>query len=472
MIKELGKEIIVSTKKTTLILSNRNQDLLTTEYYGPRIISDSEVSSLIRSYPYNQGTELSLDEKENISLSQNQIKLAISTLNRSNYFSPTQILSNSKSPVFDFRFKKADISVEPKIPDSWVMPHKPDEELIVLLADEVMKAEIEVHYVIYAKEDVIGQYVIIKNNNSLQLNISKCMSLSLCLINNNDIMTSTYGSWIGELSLAKDKVTPGRKVIESLTGSSSARHNPFFMLEEENTNEVSGNVYGFNLVFSGNHEESVEMDSFGNLRIQTGVASAGLDILLEQKEEFVSPMGIMSFSSEGRNGLAFNMQEFVSSHIIPPQWKNKKRPIIYNNWEATGMKFTKAKLISLMKKAKKLGIELFVLDDGWFSTRNDDSHGLGDWECNRKKIPGGLKSLSKSCKDLGMDFGIWMEPEMVNDDTKVYHDHPEWIIHDNLHYPLKGRHQYTLDLSRKEVQDYLFEAISSVLDNKNVSFLK
>jgi alpha-galactosidase len=202
-------------------------------------------------------------------------------------------------------------------------------------------------------------------------------------------------------------------VNESTCGLSSARHNPFFLLKKKAPITKMGTCYGFNLVYSGNHEESIELDSF-----QSPSPKWHLALPFPKKPRqrclFFTPMAIMAYSREGTNGLSHVMQHFVNDCVIPVHFHEVERPVVYNNWEATMFKFSKAKLLSLMKEAAELGVELFVLDDGWFGDRNDDSHGLGDWEVNKKKIPGGLKSLSDAASALNLHFGIWMEPEMVN----------------------------------------------------------
>lgn len=469
MIEILDEEILLSTKKTSMVLSYRNQKKLGTYYYGRKIISKEEIPSLIRKYSYIEGTEINLEE--NKPYTEDLLKLDLSVMNHSDFNSPSLILGNEKSSVFDFVFKEAKI-ISPSIIEGLPTPHDAKEELLVTLEDSLMKVKADLHYVLYPEVDVIGRYLVIHNENELPLSIRKAMSYQLPLVNHDDRIFSTYGHWADEFNADTHPVIHGRTLIESLTGSSSARHNPFFMILEKDCNNISGNVYGFNLVYSGNHEYSIEMDTFDNIRISQGIQSTGFEKVIETNESFSTPMGIMSFSYEGTNGLALNMQQFVNAHIIKPQWKNTDRPIIYNNWEATGPNFSKGKLVSLMKKAKSIGIELFVLDDGWFSSRNDDSHGLGDWNVNGKKLPGGLKSLSDECQKLGMKFGIWVEPEMVNDDTKLYKEHPDWIIKDNIHIPLKGRHQYVLDLSKKEVQDYIIKAMHSILDNADISYVK
>ncbi len=466
MIEIKDKEIIISTDNTSLILSTRNNLKLTSEYYGTRIKFQEEIESLIRKYSVCQGTTVLLDEKDNFS--NNDLKTVVSTVGNGDYFSPSLIIS--EFGTIDLFFKEAKI-IDSTSLDIYPTPHNPSSEVMILLEDKYLNLSLELHYTTYDKEDVISCYSLLKNNSGNDIHIQKMMSYQLSLVNNNSKLISTYGCWANELNQAIEEIKQGRKVIESLLGSSSARHNPFFYITENNCTNTYGNCYGFNLIYSGNFESSVETDCFDLMRIQGGISSTGLNLVIKNDESFITPIGIFSYSDKGSNGLASNMQNFINNKIISEYFKDKERPIFYNNWEATGMKFNKSKIISLMKKAKKYGIETFVLDDGWFSTRDDDSHGLGDWKVNEKKLPGGLKALSDEAKKLGLNFGIWMEPEMVNEDTETYKSHPDWIIKD-IHPSYKGRHQHTLNLAKKEVQDFIIESVSDVLNSADISYLK
>jgi alpha-galactosidase len=351
-------------------------------------------------------------------------------------------------------------------------PHGAKEELVIKLVEKAEAVSVFLHYVVYEKEDVIGRYLEVVNEGEDGLVLHKAMSMQLVLPNQDFEMVSLYGSWAGECNRQVLPIGRGRLVMDSINGFSSNRHNPLFLLKAKEANHEHGVVYGFNFVYSGNHQESVEMDTWQNVRIQQGISPFMFAKSLAKGSSFVTPMAVMSYSPDGLNGLSYHFQDFVNDCVIPSQWKDAPRPIVYNNWEATTFKFNKAKLVSLMKKAASIGAETFVLDDGWFGTRDDDSHGLGDWVCNTKKIPGGLKALADQAKKLKLSFGIWMEPEMVNEHSKLYAAHPDWIIHDEKHVPTQGRHQFVLDLRKPEVQDYLYQSVSGVLHSADIHFLK
>lgn len=461
---------LLSTKKTSILFHVNEINKLTIEYYGEKLVSLEEADSLTRKYPYIQGTSISYEEeKKNYCLE--QMKLAYSTLGKGDFFQPSLILKNKESSTFDFTFlscEKREIVPFSVLP----FPHGGKEDIVFTLEEKSLHVFLELHFIAFEEEDVIGEYVVLRNENPKELIVNKVCSLQLPLVNDDFELISTYGNWAGELNIQKNPLNYGRVALESLCGSSSNRHNPLFLLKNRMTSYRNGKVYGFNLVYSSNFENSIEMNSFQDIRVQLGISSTGFEKKLKQHEEFITPVAIMSFSQEGMNGLSSQFHSFVNRCIVDPHFAFQDRPIGFNNWEATEMKFDKGKIISLMKKASKLGIELFVLDDGWFSSRNDDSHGLGDWEVNEKKIPGGLSSLAQEAAKLNLKFGIWMEPEMVSVDTKLYKEHPDYVIQDKFHKPSFGRNQLVLDLRKKEVQDYVYHCVSQVLKSGSISYLK
>lgn len=461
---------LFSTATTSLVLHVNEVGKLVCEYYGSRISSLEEAPSLTSPHPFIQGTSLAYDEKhQNVSL--DYLHNEFSTPGKGDFHAPSLVLSEGQEVVFDFVYDSFEVKTPEKIP-GLPTPHGAKEEVVITCLEKARKAKLRLHYLVYEEEDVIGRYLEIVNENEAVLSVHKAASLQLCLLNHGDSLVSLYGAWANELNPEEAPLRHGRFLNESMSGLSSNRHNPFFLIKEKGGDAQHGACYGFNLVYSGNHQESVELDTFEVVTIQSGISPFLFKKDLAKEEHFYTPMAVMSYSKEGTNGLSLHYQDFVNDCVIPSVWKGRIRPIVYNNWEATMFSFNKAKLTSLMKEASALGIELFVLDDGWFGERNDDRHGLGDWECNTKKIPGGLASLSKEAKKLGLKFGIWMEPEMVNKASKCYQAHPDWIIHDGVHEPTEGRHQYLLDLRKKEVQDFVYASVSNVLNSADISYLK
>lgn len=470
MIQNKNNYLLLSTIGTSLLLHINEAKKVVCEYYGGLLGNLDEALFVTKKFNNPNGDSVNYGEnRPNLSLS--FINGEYSTSGRGDFGYPSLILKNSKGSVFDFSFASYEIR-NPQNLKIFPTPHGASEELIITCIDEKMSVMLRLHYFVYAKEDVIGRYLEIINEGQDVLTISKASSFQLVLPDRAYDLVTLYGSWANENNLETQPLRHGRFVNESLCGSSSASHNPFFLIKEGGKGLAEGLAYGFNLVYSGNHEESMELDTFGNVRIQGGISSFLLWKELMNSERFVTPMEVLTFSSSGARGVSHRMSAFVNACVIPEKWERKTRPIVYNNWEATSFDFNQAKIKKLMKKASSLGIELFVLDDGWFGERNDDSHGLGDWEANPKKIPGGLKSLASFAKKNKLGFGIWMEPEMVNEKSDLYKTHPEWIVHDGLHEPLQGRHQFTLDLRKPEVQNYVYAAVSKVLKSAEISYLK
>ena len=284
-------------------------------------------------------------------------------------------------------------------------------------------------------------------------------------------LTTFDGGWIAEGRKHTVPVGEARLVNGSVTGFSSHRHNPGFLLSRPGAGEDHGEVCGFNLIWSGNHYAGVQRSLQGLTRVMQGVSPHHFRRRLDPGERFETPEGVLVWSGGGFGGLSLRMHDFVNRHIVPEHWRFRERPVLYNSWEGCMFDFDQRRLLSLAKKAKKLGCELFVLDDGWFGRRDSDRAGLGDYAVNRKKLPDGLDGLARRVKELGMDFGLWFEPEGVNPDSDLYRAHPDWALTDGLP-PLTGRHQLLLDLTRPEVRDYIVESVSAVLDSADISYVK
>jgi len=471
MITEHNGYFLLSTRATSLLLRVNEIGKLVSEYYGTRLVDEREWPSLCRLYSCTPGTSVAYDEVGQPNVSLDIINSELSTGNQGDFLTPSLILSNDSTVNFDFVYDSFIVREPLPIP-GLPTPHGAKEELVVTLREKATQVVALLHYFVYEESDVIGRYLEIKNEGERDLVINKIASYQFAFPNRDYLLRTLYGSWINEGNVDVLPLPHGRFVFESDTGSSSNRHNPFFSLLEKSGTFESGHGYAFNLVYSGSHEESVELDTQGNVRVQAGLSSHYFRKNLSKGASFVTPMGVMTTSEGGQNGLAENFHRFVNDNVVPVPFAHKERPLVYNNWEATYFKFTKAKLESLMGTASSLGLEYFVLDDGWFGERSDDTKGLGDWVCNTKKIPGGLASLSRAAKKKGLGFGVWMEPEMVNEDSDLYRAHPDWIISDGLHQPVKGRHQFVLDLTKKEVQEFVYESVKNVLTSADIKFLK
>ena len=321
-----------------------------------------------------------------------------------------------------------------------------------------------------AFETALVRRTVLENTGTSDIVLNKLMSFSLDIFGSYT-MTTFNGGWIAEMR-RQDTVVGGSKVVnESLTGASSNRHNPGFLLSDPEAVENSGTVYGFNLIYSGNHYASAQQSLQGFTRVMQGINPSNFCKTLQPGELFETPEAVLCYSGEGFGGLSRNMHRFVNCHIVPQEWQGKPRPVLYNSWEGCMFDFNQRRLLDLADRAGKLGCELFVLDDGWFGDRNSDHAGLGDYSVNLKKLPEGMEGLADRIRGKGMAFGLWFEPESVNPDSNLYRNHPDWALTDEFK-PVLGRHQLLLDLTKPEVRDYIVANVGSLLDRAGISYVK
>ena len=329
-------------------------------------------------------------------------------------------------------------------------------------------ARLKLYFTLY--ETAMTRFAVLENTGEAPIRLQKLMSYSMDLYGTYT-MTTFNGSWIAEMQRCDTAVGAARVVNESATGASSNQHNPGFLLSEEETTEDAGRVYGFNLIYSGNHYASARRCQQGFTRVMQGINPANFSKELKTGETFETPEAVLCYSGAGFGGLSMRMHKFVMDHVVPAYWRNKERPILYNSWEGCMFDFNQSRLMDLAHRAQKLGCELFVLDDGWFGARNNDLAGLGDYNVNLKKLPQGLSGLANKINKLGLEFGLWFEPESVNEDSDLYRAHPDWALTDA--FPtIYGRHQLLLDLTKQEVRDYIVENVSHVLDSANITYVK
>ena len=319
-------------------------------------------------------------------------------------------------------------------------------------------------------ETALTRRAVLENTGDSPVVLHKLMSSMMDLPGSYEI-TTFDGGWCAEMRRHTLSVLDSRIVNESTTGASSNRHNPGFLIHEPDATEDQGRVYGFNLVYSGNHYASAQRSLQQFTRVMQGISPAEFSRELSGGERFETPEAVLCFSPQGFGELSHRMHRFVNEHIIPAAWQYRPRPILYNDWEGCMFDFNQRILLSLAKSAKDLGCELFVLDDGWFGNRNNDKAGLGDYTVNKKKLPAGLEGLADRVRSMGMEFGLWFEPESVNMDSDLYRLHPDWVLTDE-HSPVLGRNQLLLDLTREDVRDYIVENISAILDRVGISYVK
>ena len=264
----------------------------------------------------------------------------------------------------------------------------------------------------------------------------------------------------------------GKMTVESDRGASSHQHNPFAILCSKDTTEEAGPCYGTALVYSGNFSIEAEKDQMGQTRLTAGINSQRFAWTLEAGAEFWTPEAVMTYSSEGFEKMSSNFHHTFREHLCRGKYKHERRPVLINNWEATYFDFDKEKILNIAKGASELGVEMLVLDDGWFGKREGDVSGLGDWYVNLEKLPSGISGLSRKVEELGLKFGLWVELEMVNKDSDLYRAHPDWIISAPERFESHARHQFVLDFSKKEVVDYIYEMVAKVIRESSISYIK
>jgi len=347
------------------------------------------------------------------------------------------------------------------------------QQLVITMVDKAYDLRLEMIYKVFPECDTITRSAVIYNDSEDKVVVERLLSNQIDFQTTGMQMTSFHGRWADEMGMTKSLCNAGKVVCEELAaGESGSRSNPFTMLSMPDATEDYGEVFGFNLVYSGNHYSSLSSNGTYLSRFVSGIQPTGFAWTLEKGEKFEAPEAVMTYSHNGFNGMSRSMHAFVRKHIVRGEWRDKERPILINNWEATYFDFDEAKILRLAKESAKLGIELFVLDDGWFGKRNDDRAGLGDWFVNTKKLPGGLKGLASKINDLGMSFGLWVEPEMVNEDSELYRKHPEWAVCVPGHHHSLGRNQMFIYLTRKDVQYYIIQTMSDVFSSANISYIK
>ena len=386
--------------------------------------------------------------------------------------SPIGLLSEGADICPDFVFDSAAEGL-PEGEDS-VLPHaRGERETIRLLfrsRNRMLEGlTLELRFSLF--ETALVRQAILINGSDRELQVSRLMSACADL-RGRFTMTTFDGGWIREAHAHTVPVTENRIVNESTNGFSSSRHNPGFLLSRTGATEDAGEVYGFNLLWSGNHRSSAQRSAVGFTRVLQGISPEGLCLDLLPGGRLEAPEAVVAWSDRGTNGLMERMHRFVNECVIPEAWRYRERPVLYNNWEGCMFKFNEAKLLSLARKAQKIGCELFVLDDGWFGERDTDTAGLGDYNVNRRKLPNGLEGLSKKIHGLGMQFGLWFEPEAVNPDSDCYRKHPDWALSSPGLDAFYSRNELLLDLTKAEVRDYIVESVSGILDRADIQYVK
>ena len=443
-------------------------------HYGPRL-HDQDPEGLALKHSAMLGDTVCYDEADP-AYSLDKLCLEWSGIGRGDYrHAPAELKMPDGTFVCDFLYQSHDIRKGP-VPMEGLPSAYGDEgdceTLAITLMDASNQAELTLYYTVYEHTDVITRRAVLTNHNENPLTIRRLMSMMVDLPNRSFKLVTFDGDWIKEAHRHDRALEYGIYVNSSATGSSSNRHNPGFLLAERDATEQQGYVYGFNLVYSGNHYGAAELSDHQIARVMLGINPHCFEWTLGEGECFETPEAVMTFSDKGFNGMSHHFHDFIQNHIVRGEWKDKDRPVLINNWEAYFFKFTQGKLLRLAKRAKRLGVELFVLDDGWFGKRDSDTAGLGDYTVNRRKLPRGMAHFARKINKIGMRFGLWFEPEMVNPDSDLYRAHPEYAVTVPGKDPVLGRHQLVLDLVNPNVRDYIVESVGRILDDADISYVK
>lgn len=455
-------------------------------YYGERITVDTQDPSscapLVIQRAFAPGNTC-IYTKEQPQISMEDVCLEVGTCGKGDIREPfLEVCFTDGSVTSDFTFVSFEVLTlkdrDERMQASG-LPHSYSEEesssakcLHIILQDATNRLELQLFYTVYEDCDVITRSACLLNRSDTFVTIERCMSAQLDLTEDYSEVTHFSGAWAREMHREQITLSSGKFVNSSYTGTSSNRANPFVILSPENTCETSGSCISCNLIYSGNHYEALEKDSYGKFRFVAGINPRSFSWQLAPGEAFYTPEAVLNFSADGFRGLSGQLHSFIREHIVRGVWKHKPRPVLLNSWEACYFKIDEKKLLQLAKAGKDAGIELFVMDDGWFLGRNNDTSSLGDWEPDPKKLPGGIASLSKKIKELGMDFGIWVEPEMISENSNLYKGHPDWAMKIPGHPHSEGRNQCILDLCNPEVRKYVIEEMTRVFSSGEIRYVK
>lgn len=344
------------------------------------------------------------------------------------------------------------------------------ETLCIHMEDEYAGLHIDLFYSVFYDTDIIVRSSRFYANKDLVL--TKMLSANVDFRRSDFDLISMYGSHNNDRNLDRRALHSASTIIESMRGASSPQQTPFIALASKDSNEEAGDVYAMQFIYSGNFQAVVYKDTYENVRMQMGLQPFDNEWHLSKGSVFETPEVVLSYTNRGFNALSSQLHTFARQHIIAKSWRNKPRPILINSWESAYFNFDEDTLLALAKEASKVGIELFVLDDGWFKNRNSDTSSLGDWIVDTRKLPHGLAWLSDQIHDLGMQFGIWIEPEMISENSDIYRKHPEYAMHVKGRAPVSGRGQLVMDLTSPIVRDYVVDSICNVLSSASINYVK
>ena len=443
-------------------------------YFGKRIHQREDYSYLLEMMARPMGSYVFENDR---TLSLEHVKQEYGVYGSTDYRCPAvEILQENGSRISDFCYKSHTVSGgKPKLkglPATYTESDSEAETLTLVLGDKVTGIELELLYTLFAGSGIIARSARFLNCGKKPVHLLKAMSLCMDLPDHDYDWIQFSGAWARERYPKKRRLETGIQSVGSMRGHSSHEHNPFVILKRPTADEFQGEVIGFSLIYSGNFLAQAEVDTHDTTRVLLGINPEWFDWKLEPGEEFQTPEAVMVYTDRGMNDMSQTFHRLFQKRLARGYWRDRERPILINNWEATYFDFTEERIVEIAEKAKEQGIELFVLDDGWFGKRTSERAGLGDWKANPERLPEGITGLAQKIEALGMKFGLWFEPEMVNKDSDLYREHPDWILSVPERRQSQGRYQYVLDFSRKEVVDYIYDRMAEILGSGKVSYVK
>lgn len=443
-------------------------------YYGKRIHDKEDFSYLLELRRRPMSSCLYEGDR---TFSLEHIKQEYPVYGSTDYRHPAvEILQENGSRISDFQYVSHTVTGgKPALfglPATYTENDDEAKTLCVVMKDELTGVRLEMLYTIFASDGILARSVRFVNEGDAPVHLLSAMSLSLDLPDKDYVWMQLSGAWARERHIKNRRLEQGILAIDSMRGNSSHNHNPFMVLKRPSATENEGTVIGFSLIYSGNFRIQAEVDTYDTTRVTVGIDPSTFDWKLDAGESFQTPEAVMVYSEKGLNGMSQSFHRLYRSRLARGYWRDRPRPILNNNWEATYFDFTEDSLVEIAAKARECGVELFVLDDGWFGKRCSDRAGLGDWYANKERLPGGIKRLSELIEALGMKFGLWFEPEMVNQDSDLYRAHPDWILQTPGRRTSHGRYQFVLDYSRPEVVDCIYGMMTEILSESKISYIK
>ncbi|MFB5662337.1 alpha-galactosidase [Alteribacillus sp. HJP-4] len=470
---QTAQEFHLQTGQTSYIFTVLKNNQLGHLYYGKKIRHRDDFSRMLLIDSRSNTTSVFEGELE---FSLELIKQEYPSYGTTDFRDPAfQITQENGSRISGFEYHNHKVVKGKPLIHPMPAAYAEEEDAVtleVILRDPVTHVELILSYSVFEQENVITRHVRFINRGDESICINRAMSLSVDFPDADYEMVQLSGSWARERHVEARQLRTGVQSISSARGISGAQHNPFLALKRPETTEQQGEVYGFSFVYSGNFLAQAEVDHYDVTRVIMGLNPFDFRWVLESGEEFQTPEVVMVRSDDGLNGMSQIFHRLFQNHLVRGFWKDKERPVLMNNWEGTYFDFNEEKILQMAEAAKKVGVELFVLDDGWFGKRDDDTTSLGDWFVDKEKLPNGITGLAEKVNDLGLDFGLWFEPEMISKISRLYDEHPDWLLQVPDRRLSHGRHQFILDFSRREVVDYIFSMMAEILREAPITYVK